>query len=1493
MQSQLTTTNFVIQLSWHNNICYNHDHLLTLMGKYDGFNLYKTSAKFFYHNRSNALETMVHLWQVLLMSLDEGHVFTPNLVGFYDTDELNTRLMVVFKDRINGLMNGDLPLVKKLRNKMEQVSIHDSSKKEGSVLEKELIGRMIREFNAAMECMHDYLERKVFDASDVKVLMLKGAYDWNKIYWMIKRECRRLDEGLSIYADRTDILTKIHNQQVTVLIGETGSGKSTQLVQFLADSGVGGDKSIVCTQPRKLAAVSLANRVKEESHGCCKDNSVICSSTYSCFQQSDSKVIYMTDDCLLKHYMNDKNLSWASCIVVDEAHERSLNTDLLLAVMKDLLHWRSDIRLIIMSATANAQQLSSYFFGCGTHHVVGRTFPVPGKCYRVYGESDYRSMQEPEVLNVNLESAVLRILALGYYKVEEFDFIDAPSNAAIETAIKNLIQLGAIVLTNGVHKLTKGGRMLVKLGIEPRLGKMVLKCFEKRLGREGLVLVAIMANSSSIFCRGGSEEEKQVSDRLKVQFCHPDGDLFTLLSVYRKWEGTRRDKRNQWCWDNRINAKTMRRCHEAVQEMESCLKHELNIITPAYWCWNHMVNTNYDQILKDVILSALEDNIAMYSGNDSLGYEVVSTGAHVRLHPSCSLLMFSERPSLVVFREITAMPSYLVCVTSINIDSLRTLSPTTFDVSQICRRKLQLKVFTGLGTALLKRFCGKSNSSLKHLVSHIRDTLNDDRIRLEVSFEHNRVNLFATFKHMRQVSEIVNSALELEGKWIQNECIEKRLFPGRHEPAPVALLGSGAEIKYLELEKRCLTVDIFIHGPCSVKEKELLSFLEERTSGNICAFHKLNGDGQENEKWGDVTFLTPEAAEKATKLTAVEFKGCKLKIAPSRSIFGGDNNLLSSSVIKAKVLWPRRRSQGVAFVKCNPNDTSSMVEDFSNMLIRGKSISSRRTLRYGKSVMLSGLDVDLFEDELFEVLRKATDREIVNLILPRAVVVENPSLMVLEEALLREVSSFMPAGNECVRVRIFPCEPLDYFMKAEISFDGRFHLEAANALEQIDGKALPGCEAWQKIKCKQQFTSSVSCPASVYIVIKEQLHALLKGLQVQKGAEFFFDRSANGTCRVKISAKSTKTLVESRRPVEYLMTGKTITDDRLTPHVIQLIFSREGFSLQKSIQRETGTYFLIDRDNDSLRVVGPLNKLTLAENRLVESLVALYKNKQLDIHLNDPTFPPDLMKKVVEKFGPDLYGLKEKFPGSDFTLNPRNHIISIRGNEELKRNVIHEIVGTTSSTPGQTPSCPICLCDVEDGYRLENCKHEFCRSCLVEQYESAIRNSGSSFPIRCARDDCMSLILVVDIKALLSTDKLDELFHASIGSYVASSYGKYRFCPSPDCPSVYQVTKTEKAFACGACSVKTCSKCHLEYHPLLSCEKYKELIDPDWSLKEWLKGKEGVKQCPACMFTIEKIYGCNHVECRCGTHICWVCLEHFKKCGECYQHLLLKHGKYV
>ncbi|KAK8556713.1 hypothetical protein V6N13_064725 [Hibiscus sabdariffa] len=1615
----------------------------------------KIAASLTFQQWNQTLSSVLHLWR---SRLDESHHYTPKLISNItvpsDAVELDQNLKTLFSSHIAGLMEGKL--VKKWQEKISEKSDEiaklsalmgkrncsfskfyelDDTKK-ALMGERSMISKRLKEFKGGMESLLRCLEGGVVIGNDeddkgVEVFRVEGEVDWKRIHQLILRECRRLEDGLPIYAHRQEILTRIHGEQIMVLIGETGSGKSTQLVQFLSDSGITGNESIVCTQPRKIAAISLAKRVREESIGCYNDNLAICYPTFSSSQQFESKVIYMTDHCLLQHYMNDRNLSGLSCIIVDEAHERSLNTDLLLALLKDLLGRRVDLRLVIMSATANANQLSDYFFGCGIFYLKGRNFPVdikyvpcamegtsgsgmvptyvfnvlrmaaevhktekegnilafltsqmevewacdhfeapnsvvlplhgklsfeeqchvfqnypgkrkivfatniaetsltipgvkyvidsgmvkeskfepgtgmnvlkvcwisqssanqragragrtgPGRCYRLYTATDFELMfpnQEPEIHRVHLGIAVLRILALGIKNVQSFDFVDAPSPKAIDSATRNLVQLGAIVGKNGVFELTDDGRYLVKLGIEPRLGKLILSCFHFGLRREGLVLAAVMANASSIFCRVGSDDDKAKADCLKVQFCHRNGDLFTLLAVYKEWEALPSDRKNKWCWENSINAKSMRRCQDTVFELEICLKKELAVIIPSYLIWDPHKSTERDKILKVIILSSLAENVAMYSGHDQLGYEVALTGQHVQLHPSCSLLIFGEKPSWVVFGELLSVNNqYLVCVTAFDFESLATLDPPPlFDASLMESRKLQVKAITGFGSTLLKKFCGKSNHSLRCLSSRLRTACKNEQVGVEVNVEQKEILLFASSLDMQKVLDFVTEVVECEKKWLLNECMEKPLFHGRKAAPSVALFGAGAKIKHLEVDKRYLTVDVFHSNVNAFYDKELLMFFEEYSNGSICSVHKSPASRQETdekEKWGKITFLTPDAARKAAELDGVNFAGSALKVLPSQVSFGGDHKMFSFPAVKAKVHWLRRVSKGFGFVKCDLVDVGAILDDFSCLVIAGKYVRCEVSRKCADSIRIDGIDKELSEAEIWDILCSATERKIHDFFLVRGGAVENPTCDACEEALVREISPFIPKGNpytNCCQVQVFEPEPKETVMKALITFDGRLHLEAAKALEQLEGKVLPGCLSWQKIRCQQLFHTSISCYSSVYDVIKKQLDSLLASFRHVKGVDCFLEENENGSCRrVRISANATKTVAELRRLVEELMNGRTVKHASLTPSILQHLFSRDGINLMRSLQRETRTYISFDRHSLNVRIFGSSDAAAVAQQKLVQSLLSYHESKQLEVQLRGRGLPPDMMKEVVKKFGPDLHGLKEKIPGAEFMLNTRHHIISIRGDKEMKQKVeeiILEIAKAGRDLAKRSDSeviCPICLCEVEDGYRFEGCSHVFCRLCLVEQCESAIRNLDS-FPVCCAQQYCKAPILLTDLKSLLSTEKLEELFRASLGAFVASSGGAYRFCPSPDCPSVYRVSDPDTSgepFVCGACYAETCTSCHLEYHPYLSCEKYREFKeDPDSSLKEWCKGKDQVKTCPVCGYTIEKIDGCNHVE---------------------------------
>ncbi|GLA59707.1 DEAH-box RNA helicase prp16 [Aspergillus tubingensis] len=211
---------------------------------------------------------------------------------------------------------------------------------------------------------------------------------------------REQREFLPAFAVREDLLRVIRDNQVVVVVGETGSGKTTQLTQFLHEDGYSKYGMIGCTQPRRVAAMSVAKRVSEEMEVDLGDEVGYAIRFEDCTGPK-TVIKYMTDGVLLRESLVQQDLDKYSCIIMDEAHERALNTDVLMGLLKKVLARRRDLKLIVTSATMNAERFSRFYGGAPEFIIPGRTFPVDTHFSRTPCE-DYVDSAVKQVLAIHV-----------------------------------------------------------------------------------------------------------------------------------------------------------------------------------------------------------------------------------------------------------------------------------------------------------------------------------------------------------------------------------------------------------------------------------------------------------------------------------------------------------------------------------------------------------------------------------------------------------------------------------------------------------------------------------------------------------------------------------------------------------------------------------------------------------------------------------------------------------------------------------------------------------------------------------------------------------------------------------------------------------------------------------------------------------------------------------------------------------------------------------
>ncbi|KAK7268103.1 hypothetical protein RIF29_20790 [Crotalaria pallida] len=217
------------------------------------------------------------------------------------------------------------------------------------------------------------------DSSKEKLsVMLKERQELTQANDSLK-EMKSFRQKLPAFKMKSEFLKAVQENQVLVVSGETGCGKTTQLPQFILEEEIsclrGADCNIICTQPRRISAISVAARISAE-RGENLGETVGYQIRLETRRSDETRLLFCTTGVLLRKLVQDPELTGVSHLLVDEIHERGMNEDFLIIILRDLLPRRPDLHLILMSATINADLFSKYFANSPTMHIPGYTFPV-------------------------------------------------------------------------------------------------------------------------------------------------------------------------------------------------------------------------------------------------------------------------------------------------------------------------------------------------------------------------------------------------------------------------------------------------------------------------------------------------------------------------------------------------------------------------------------------------------------------------------------------------------------------------------------------------------------------------------------------------------------------------------------------------------------------------------------------------------------------------------------------------------------------------------------------------------------------------------------------------------------------------------------------------------------------------------------------------------------------------------------------------------------
>lgn len=528
------------------------------------------------------------------------------------------------------------------------------------------------------------------------------------------------------------------------------------------------------------------------------------------------------------------------------------------------------------------------------------------------------------------------------------------------------------------------------------------------------------------------------------------------------------------------------------------------------------------------------------------------------------------------------------------------------------------------------------------------------------------------------------------------------------------------------------------------------------------------------------------------------------------------------------------------------------------------------------TVCLTDVPSDARETDVIRAIRSEGDR-------PRGVQLGKPTYVTDAETCATRIQSLFTAIGPLEWWEFTP-DTSGKRMKASARFSREE--DAKEAVKTLHNSPLPFHKT-AKLTVQLVYSARFKVSSLIYDAVERQIRANIPRWKTQYLHFTVYDQPQPPKWyrTLKIEGEDGKNVAEAKNVISSILGGIVAKEGSLSLWQSSLRGNGELFKKLAQLQRQTGVIIVRNKAKSQLRLFGQPSKCEEVR-AAISNIIRTTRSNDFAIELDDDRYLWARLggyKKLAAALGPDSVSL-------DITSTPKRIVISGTASQyDIALSILDAktVQGSKPELNGQ--DCPACLTEAENPIRTR-CGHTYCLDCFENLCLSAT-TQDSTVKIRCVGDSgrCNTIVDLPQLQEHLSSDAFEELLEKSFTSYARLHPSMVKYCPSPDCDYVYRANAPVKMQTCSSCLVPICTSCHAQ-HEGLSCAEYQDVSSGRQEANERLKKEIGIKDCPKCKTPLEKTEGCNHMTCRCGAHICWVCLEIFDTSGACYTHMDREHG---